>query len=335
MIAVGAGVAGLVVLVLIAVFLFVGHRSDTSSAPVGRPNQAAVGGETTGQAKDLTETLTAKGMECSVRFTVAQGGLAGCFSWADQGLTANEVVFQYQSDGTVIGINAKSVARDEKLNVPAAKPLIDATGGAVFTDDRSRVNDALAGIGSTRETTVDGAWGKYKVRDGASGTTLVAAKTGAEPLMIPAIEATTSEATAAEALKQQGFSCGADDEDCSRDFRGGKGKLTVRTTSLGAGGITYLLVSVADTSKDATKAANTEAFSNLIGTSFGIVQGNGTDAVRKWVTDHQDGQSHTAYVGGWRVELQVNYGTPYGAPEVPSYLRMTMWADSLWTTPDQ
>ncbi|MFC5264455.1 hypothetical protein ACFPJ1_20285 [Kribbella qitaiheensis] len=44
-------------------------------------------------------------MECSARFTGADGGQAGCFTFRAADQLVFEVVFQHQPDGTVLNLN--------------------------------------------------------------------------------------------------------------------------------------------------------------------------------------------------------------------------------------
>jgi len=319
-------VAGAVVFAVIAALVLSSVLRGGSHKPAAAPKTTTSGSSAPGQAQQLTDALTALKMECSVRFTVAEGGLSGCFLWTERGKTQSEVRFQYHADGTVIAVNAKS----DKAS--ALKPLVAATAGVVFTADQDAVNQSFG----TDSGKFDGSWGSYNTSTGAI-TRFVAGKSGESPLIPPQLAAETSSKAVAEALQNKGFTCEETKEDCKSTFTGynnHKGDLTVRTTGLGPDGISYLLVSVADTSKDATEQANYKAFADLVETAFGVVQGPGTADVRNWITQHIDGESHTAYVSGWRVELTVTYGSPY-EPNLPGYVRATMYTDSLWTTPDQ
>ncbi|WP_405056221.1 hypothetical protein OG474_26210 [Kribbella sp. NBC_01505] len=325
---IGGIVGGVVVAVVIAALVISSllRGGSAEPPPAAGPKTVTLGGDSPGQAKALTEALTASKMECSVRFTVNDGGLAGCFLWTDRGHTQSEVRFQYRTDGTVIAVNAQSLKAD------ALRPLIATLAGVVFPADQDPVNQAFG----TDRGKFDGSWGTYNTSTGTI-TRFVAGKSGASPLSPPRLKADTPSSAAATALKAKGFTCDESDEDCKNTFPSYNkhtGDLTIRTTGLGSDGISYLIASVSDTSKDALESANYDAFAALIETAFNVVHGPGTAAVREWITKNTDGESHTAYVSGWRVELVVNYGSPY-EPNLPGYIHATMYTDSLWTTPDQ
>ncbi|MBB6567205.1 hypothetical protein HPO96_36415 [Kribbella sandramycini] len=311
---------------LITVIAVVGVARTDRPAP-SRANPVTVGGGVSGQARELYGALIGKRMECSVRYTVAGGGLAGCFSWADRGETQSEVVFQYRTDGTVTGINAKSTSTQASRTTAAFKPYLAATAKVVFRGDKDKLNDLVG-----QDAEFDGLWGKYALSNGAAGTALSAAKADSTPLAAPQLAAETAERTLAILLKKQGFTCSANDEDCTSPLRDGKGSRAVRMTDLGAAGITYLLISINDSGAGATKAANLAAYGELAETTYELVEGPGIEGVRQWLQQHQDGTSHTAYVAGWRIELQATYGT---AADVPTAIRSIMSTDAPWRTPDQ
>ncbi|WP_328334932.1 hypothetical protein OHA70_20445 [Kribbella sp. NBC_00382] len=333
---VGVGVAAiaLVVALLVVVVLVVNNRGSGGTAPAAGPNVATVGGTTTGQAKELTDALTDKGMDCSVRFTLAGGGQAGCFSWSEKGITSIEVLFQYAADGTVIGLNAKAVSDADGEAVTTLPRAVAAVAPVVFDADGAKVKAAVAQLATTDQAEFDGSWGKYKVRDGASGSTLSAAKSGANPLTVPSVQMNTTPATVADGLTAKGFTCTSGDADCNGTYRGGKGRLSVMTTTgLRSDELTYLLVGADDKAKDANTATTKKAFQDTVDTAFGLVQGGGVPDVKKWIGEHLDGHSHSAYVGGWRVDLKVTYDSPFGAQNVPTYYRAITFTDTLWTVP--
>ncbi|WP_157979830.1 hypothetical protein [Kribbella monticola] len=333
---VGVGLA--LVLIVGGAVVWLAQRGDdggSASSPAAAPNVAQAGGETTGQAKELTDALTGKGLECSVRFTIAAGGSAGCFSWADKGMTSAEVLFQYDNGGTVIGLNLKTFSQQEGVAFVTLAPVLQTVSEVVFDADQDKVARAVSDLPKTDDATFDGSWGRYHVREGASGTTVSAAKSGKYPLTVPRIEMASSPAKLADALTAKGFTCDAAREDCSGSFRDGKGRTSVLSAGLGSSGITTLIIGATDTSRDADAATTKQTFTELVGNTLGIAGGNGLPDVQKWSADHLDGQSHSAYVGGWRVDLVVKYGTAYGDANLASSFGVTVSTDSLWTVPSQ
>jgi hypothetical protein len=328
----GAAVVLVVVIALIAALLLLRNRSD--DPPTER---TSTGGVMTGEADRLADALTKRTMECSVRYTFTSGGVAGCFGEADKGETTREVRFQYQADGTVIGVNAKSWSREDALATRALASLVKATGAIVFPKDASTADKALKAVKSVSTTGFDGSWGKYRAKDGIDGTTFAAGKNGVGPLTAPGVETTTTAKELADALKSKGLSCDTGKWICTGNFRDGEGDLEIRPLSLGpkldSGGITNLNISATDISKHATATATRQAFENLATTTLGMVRGDGLQDVARWIQQRLDGRSHTAYVGGWRVELRVTYDD--GTPAVPIVYGVTIATDTALLTPDK
>ena len=100
--------------------------------------------------------------------------------------------------------------------------------------------------------------------------------------------------------------------------------------ALSAGAQSFREVAAKLLPRDAPGATK-KAFTDLVRTTFGIAQGNGVADVQKWFADQQDGESHSGYVGGWRVDLVVKYGTASGANDY----ELTVRGDARWTVPSQ
>jgi hypothetical protein len=306
-----------------------------TAAPSTAPNVVQVGGVTTGQAKALSDALTAKGLDCTVQFTITAGGNAGCFSWADKGRTSTEALFQYQTDGTVIGLNVKTDSPQDGVSLAALASALQTVAPIVFAADQDKVAQAVAALGTTDDTTFDGTWGKYQVHDGAGGSTVSAAKSGSSRLSVPRIEMVSRPAELADGLADKGLTCNVTRESCNGTFRGDLGRMAVLSSGLGSGGIMHLIVAADDTARDADAGATKKAFTDLVRTTFGIARGNGLADVQKWFADHLDGESHSAYVGGWRADLVVKYGTAPGAPGLANDYELTVRGDARWTVPGQ
>jgi hypothetical protein len=105
------------------------------------------------------------------------------------------------------------------------------------------------------------------------------------------------------------------------------------TTGLRSDEFAYLLVGAHDKARDAKKATTKKAFQDWVDAAFGLVQGGGVLDVKRWIGEHLDGKSHSAYVCGWRVDLKVTYDSPFGAQSVPTYCRVITLTDGLWTVP--
>lgn len=308
--------------------------SAPASAPSTVPNVVKVGGETIGQAKELSAALMGKGLECTVRFTGTAGGQAGCFRWGDKGTTSSEVLFQYQPGGTVIGLNLKAVGQREGAAFVELSLAFQAVAPVVFAADQDKVAQAVANLTKVDDTTFDGNWGTYRVRDGASGMTVSAARSGAAQLAVPDLQMAKSSAKLADAFSAKGFTCNVTREDCDSTFRGGKGRLSVLSSTIAPQGILQMIIGADDTSRDANGDQTKQAFSTLVHTTLGLAGGNGLPAIDKWFDEQLSEDSHSAYVGGWRVDLVVRYENLYGVASQPSNYRLTISAATLWTVPN-
>ncbi|WP_427885131.1 hypothetical protein ACQHIV_23395 [Kribbella sp. GL6] len=248
----------------------------------------SVGGTTTGAAKTLADTLTARGLECSVRFTSANGGHAGCFAAVNGASVA--VVYQYQPDGAVNALTINVEAKGE--TAPTLQAVTAAVGQVVFPKD-------LPGLMSTLRNSWGGAleasWGKYEIVGRGAKTVLNAEKFGNKQLAIPSLHLDTTETEFADALTADGYTCAADHQTCQR-----KPGLALKFSGPDDGGLTYLVTTAA------AGAETGKAFEELRGTVFGHLRGAAVAPVQEWIGRNLDGRSHIAYVAGWRVSLEVS-----------------------------
>jgi hypothetical protein len=252
------------------------------------------GGAMTGGAQALAEALTARGLECSVRFTGKDGGQAGCF--APPSGSSIAVVYQYQPDGTVNALTIDVKGKGETA------PMLQATTGMVgqvaFPKD-------LPGLMTTLRKSwggaTEGTWGKYEMVARGPKTVLNAEKFGNKQLAVPSLRLDTTEPELANALAADGYTCAADHETCQGKYAGQSG-LALKFSGPDDGGITYLV------STAATGATTSKAFEQLRATVFGHLRGDAATPVQEWVGRHLDGRSHIAYVAGWRVSLEVTPG---------------------------
>jgi hypothetical protein len=307
----GGVIAGLVVVALVTVFVV--RRDDAAAgaeprtAPIVLADGVTAGGRLSGQARTLAEALAQRGLECSVRFTGADGGQTGCFAFQQAGRTTVETVFQYQPDGSVIGLNIK--ATGSKDTGPALRTLVGSVAPIVFPADLPTVTDVLerafAGF-------PDGSWGKYEIIGRGEKTFLSASKLNTTPIKVPVLRLDTTEPRLADALRADGFTCTGDNETCA-----GQPGMALRFSGPDTG-ITYLVATAA------TGATTQKTFEQLRARVFGHLSGRAVEPVRDWVTQHLDGRSHSAYVAGWRVDLQVTSN---------KQIRLVLFNEELWLVP--
>jgi hypothetical protein len=298
------------VVALVMVFLV---RRDDAAAGAETPTALVLadgvtaGGELSGQARTLADALTERGMACGVRFTGADGGQTGCFASAQTRRTTVEAVFQHQPDGSVIGLNIKVVGGNAR---PVLGALIDSVGPIVFPADLPTVTAtferAFAGF-------PDGSWGNYQILGRGEKTSLSASKLNTTPIKVPVLHLDTTEPRLADALRADGFTCTGDNETCT----GQPG--TALKFSGPDTGITYLVATAA------AGATTEKTFDQLRVKVFGHLSGSAVGPVRDWVTLHLDGRSRSAYVAGWRVDLEVTNN---------KQIRLTLFNEETWQVPE-
>lgn len=305
-------VAGAVVLLVIAVVAaFAVLRDDASaiteptSSDVVLADGVTAGGELVGQSRALADALSGRGMECSARFTGADGGQAGCFTFRAADQLVFEVVFQHQPDGTVIGLNVKVAGPKRMETGPALRDLAGIVARVVFPADQAELTTTL-------RTSVGGAlsysWGDFEIVGIGPRGSLSASKAGSTPIKVPVLRFDTPEADLADGLRADGFSCTGDNQSCQ-----GKPGLTVQMLGPDTG-ITYLVVG----------GPTQQAFGDLHAKVFGHLRGDAAEPLRRWLAEHLDGRSHLAYVAGWRVELRVLRGKP----------ELTLRNEEVWQVPE-
>jgi hypothetical protein len=308
-----AGAAALLVIALVAAFAVLRDDATAAAEPaIGVPVLAdgvTAGGPLTGQARTLAKALG--GLECSVRFTGADGGQAGCFTFRTADQILFEVVYQYRMDGTVIGLNVKVEARKGTETGPALRDLVSTVARVVFPADQSELLTALRAWGGARS----GSWGDYEFVGRGERGRLSASKSGGSPIKVPVLHLDTPETGLAGGLRADGFACARDNESCHSKGAGKPGQ-TVQMSGPDTG-ITYLVAS-ADTQ---------ETFVDLQAKVFGHLRGAAVEPFKQWLTGHLDGRSHLAYIAGWRVDLRV-------FPGATGKLELTVFNEEVWQVPE-
>jgi hypothetical protein len=161
--------------------------SDSTSGP---PSDKL--GNATGQAKVATDKLQVLKYQCSDLFNGPQGAHRGCFKYA--GATTAEVVFQFQSDGTIIGALVRSSDMD---NINNAAVTFDAALQAIGNDTfgGSEVAKIQQAVKTGQKTgKVGSTWGEFDLRNSGDELRLSGGKSGSESLDLPRKEFQTTEA---------------------------------------------------------------------------------------------------------------------------------------------
>ncbi|HZX07917.1 hypothetical protein [Kribbella sp.] len=290
-----AGVLAVLLVGGAATFFLV--RRDTPTATVTQDSGqslaegVSVGGVMSGAAKTLADTLAGRGLECSVRFTTADGGHSGCF--AEESGTSIAVVYQYQPDGTVGALTIDVKGKGE--TAPTLQATTAAVGQVAFPKD---VPGLLSTLRNSWGGASEGSWGKYEMLARGKKTVLNAEKFGNKQLKVPSLSLGTTEPELAKALTADGYTCAADHETCQGRYADRPG-LALKFSGPDDGGLTYLVGTAA------TGATTGKAFEQLRTTVFGHLRGDAVTPVQEWIGRHLDGRSHIAYVAGWRVSLEV------------------------------
>ncbi|TWD75367.1 hypothetical protein FB561_6805 [Kribbella amoyensis] len=306
---IGGGVIGVV---LIGLLVFLGIRAlggddepeagpettntqptDAPESPGEDPTSAPPGelGNATGQAKTATEKLQGSGYQCSDLFNGAQGAHRGCFKY--DGPTQAEAVFQFQSDGTIIGVILKS---DDSENVNNAAVTFDAALQAVGNDafggsEVAKVQQAVKS--GQKEQKIGSTWGEFELRNDGERLQLAGGKSGSDSFELPRKEFQTTAAQLQAALRAKKYDC----QVLCRKKIGEYGSQSI--SGIGSsGGIRILSARVSGNASEAKPA-----YPAVLGDAFGAVKSPDQAALKAWFDARKDGKSYAGYVAGWRVEV--------------------------------
>ncbi|TCO44420.1 hypothetical protein EV646_110134 [Kribbella antiqua] len=312
---IGGGVVGIV---LIGLLVFLGIRAlggdDTKADPTTNPTggQTTGGGDNgelgnaTGQAKTATEKLQGLGFSCSDLFNTSQGAHRGCFKY--EGATEAEAIFQFQPDGTILGV--KLVSQNED-NVNNAAVTFDAALQAVGNDtfggsEVKKIQDAVKT--GQKEQKVGSTWGEFELRNDGDDLRLSGGKSGAENLDLPRKEFTSTEAQLIAGLKARKYTCTS--SSCSKSI-GKYGSQRIYAFGIRGEGISSLDISASGEASDVK-----QAFPAGVNDAFAVAKGEDVEALKAYVKAHSDGKSYAAYVAGWRVEIQGRTDDSYASQRI-------------------
>jgi hypothetical protein len=313
---IGGGVVGIVLiglLVFLGIHAFGGkdepESGPTNSQPSGNPSEGGGDngelGNATGQAKTATEKLQGIGYGCSDLFNTSQGAQRGCFKY--DGATEAETVFQFQPDGTIIGVRLISRNQD---NVNNAKVTFDAQlqalgNDTIGGDPVKKVQDAVSN--GQKDQKVGTEWGEFQLSNDGDLVELTGRKSGADSYDLPKKTFQTTQAQLVSVLKAKKYVCTA---SCLKTV-GRSGQQRVYTYGSQGEGLKVVDMSgsgdPADV-KNTLAAAMSDVFANLKGPDVGALQA--------YIKAHSDGKSYASYVAGWRVEITVNGSDSYASQEV-------------------
>jgi hypothetical protein len=327
---IGGGVIGVV---LIGLLIFLGVHAlggndnataDPTNQPTGAPTTGAPTtgapttpggdptggppadelGDATGQAKGATDKLQALKYQCSDLFNGPQGAHRGCFKYA--GATAAEVVFQFQSDGTIIGVLVRSSDTD---NINNAAVTFDAALQAVGNDtfggsEVAKVQQAVKT--GQKSGKVGSTWGEFDLRNSGDELRLSGGRSGSESLDLPRKEFQSTEATLTAGFKAKGYACTT---SCRKQV-GQYGSQSV--FGIGSNGGLRSIEMRASGEPAEVKTAMPAVTAD----TFAVLKGPDVAALKAWIAARSDGRSYAGYVSGWRVEITGKSDTDYASKTV-------------------
>ena len=315
---IGGGVVGIV---LIGLLVFLGVKAlggddepeanpttTQSAEPTGGPSNGGDNGSlgnATGQAKTATEKLQGDGYQCSDLFNTGQGTHRGCFKY--DGPTEAEAIFQFQPDGTIIGVLLKS-QNDENVN--NAKVTFDAAlqaiGNDTFGGDQVKKIQEAVKLGQKSQK-VGSTWGEFELRNNGDDLQLSGGKSGSDSFDLPRKSFETTEAQLIAALKAKKYVCTT---SCSKQV-GKYGSQRIYSYASKGEGIRSLEMSASGEPEDVKKS-----LPGAVNDAFGAMKGEDVAALKSYVQAHSDGKSYSAYVAGWRVEIIANNEDSYSSSRI-------------------
>lgn len=314
---IGGGVAGIVLIALL-VFLGVKALGDDEPEAQPEPTQSEPGngetpgkgengslGNADGQAKTATEKLQKDGYQCSDLFNTGQGAHRGCFKY--DGATEAEAIFQFQPDGTIIGVVLKS-QNDENVNNAGVTfdAALQALGNDTFGGGEvKKIQDAVKT--GQKSQKVGSSWGEFQLRNAGDDLQLRGRKSGADSFEVPRKTFDTTEAQLVAALKAKNYKCTS---SCSKSI-GRYGSQRIYAYASRNEGLRSLEVSASGAPEDVKKALPA-----AMNDAFAAVKGADVAALKSYVQAHNDGKSYSAYVAGWRVKIDGSDRDDYASQRI-------------------
>jgi hypothetical protein len=315
---IGGGVVGIV---LIGLLVFLGVKAlggddepvsnpttSQSGEPTGNPTNGGDNGtlgNASGQAKTATEKLQSSGFQCSDLFNSGQGAHRGCFKY--DGPTEVEAIFQFQTDGTIIGVLLTSQNEDNVNNAAVTfDAALQAIGNDTFGGDQvKKIQDAVKT--GQKEQKVGSTWGEFKLQNDGDELQLAGGKSGSDSFDLPRKSFDTTEDQLIAALKAKKYVCTT---SCSKQV-GKYGSQRVYSYASKGEGIRSLEMSASGDPEDVKTALPA-----AVNDAFGALKGADVAALKSYVQAHNDGKSYAAYVAGWRIEIIANNEDSYSSSRI-------------------
>lgn len=264
---------------------------EPTGQPSGEPTNSGGGlGNATGQAKTATEKMQAAGFQCSDLFNGAEGAHRGCFKFED--VTQAEAIFQFQPDGTVIGVLVRS--RNSE-NVNNAAVTFDAALQAIGNDtfggsEVAKIQQAVKT--GQKNTKVGSTWGEFNLLNSGETVQISGGKSGSDSYDLPRKELQTTESQLNATLTAKQYKC----TSSCRKTLGKYGSQSVFAIG-GDGGIRSIEFRASGDPSEVKAAMPV-----VLADGLAAIKGPDVAALKAFIEAHKDGKPYAAYVAGWRVQ---------------------------------
>jgi hypothetical protein len=317
---IGGGVVGIVLiglLVFLGIHAFSGDdEPDSQPTSSQEPTDKPTGGENngnnngelgnaSGQAKSATEKLQSNGFGCSDLFNTGQGAHRGCFKY--DGAAQAEAVFQFDPDGTIIGVQLTSQNEDNINNAAVVfDQELQAIGNDTFGGDQvKKIQDAVKT--GQKSQKVGTTWGEFQLHNDGDTVELSGGKSGSDSFDLPRKTFDTTEAQLSAALKAKKYVCTS---SCSKQV-GKYGSQRVYFYGSEGEGVKQIEMSASGDPADVKKALPA-----AVNDAFGVLKGGDVAALKSYIQAHKDGKSYASYVAGWRVEITGSASDDYAQQRI-------------------
>lgn len=279
---------------------------EPTGQPSGEPTNSGGGlGEAKGQAKTATEKMQAVGYQCSDLFNGAEGAHRGCFKFED--VTEAEAIFQFQPDGTIIGVLIQS--RNSE-NVNNAAVTFDAALQAIGNDtfggsEVAKIQQAVKT--GQKNTKVGSAWGEFTLRNNGDTLQISGGKSGSDSYDLPRKEFPTTEAEVTAALKAKQYNC----TTSCRKTLGKYGSQSVFAIGSNKGGIRSIEFRASGDPNEVKAAMPV-----VLADGMAALKGPDVAAIKTFIEAHKDGKPYAGYVAGWRVQATGTVDQDYSSQRI-------------------
>jgi len=276
-----------------------------SGEPSGAPSNPGGGlGNATGQAKTATEKMQAAGFQCSDLFNGAEGAHRGCFKFEE--VTQAETIFQFQPDGTIIGVLIRS--RNSE-NVNNAAVTFDAALQAIGNDtfggsEVAKIQQAVKT--GQKNSKVGSTWGEFNLLNSGDSVQISGGKSGSDSYDLPRKQFQTTEAQLNATLAAKQYKC----TSSCRKTLGKYGSQSVFAIG-GDGGIRSIEFRASGDPNEVKAAMPV-----VVADGMAALKGADVAAIKAFIDSHKDGKPYAAYVAGWRVQATSRGSEDYSSQSI-------------------